>query len=133
MERKKEDFNFDSAIASVDRIKEMKSKNTIKQSTSIKPLQFEISKEDSELKKLLIQQINSKNLTYSDLHNYCTQIMGGNISGGKNLGYNLITGLRKRPTMTDVTFLMLCDFLNLDVVLKERESIDEEDIDGEEE
>ena len=117
-------FNLESAIASIERVKEMKARET-RPSTSIKPLKFEVSPNDSPLKQLLIRKINEKKLTYSDLHQYCTQVKGGDINEGKNFGYNLITGLRKRPTMTDVTFQILCDFLDLDIILRDRSTEEE--------
>jgi len=121
MNEKNQNYNFDAALSSVDQIKRMKSKNETKQSTSIKPLKFDLDPEDSALKTKLIEKINSKNLTYADLHEYCTGIMNGDILAGKNLGYNIITGLRKRHTMTDVTLHMLCDFINVDIVFEDRD------------
>lgn len=129
--KKKEDFNFNPIVADIERVKAMKAAKTKKKpSTSIKPLKFEPSPEDSPLKAEIIRQINSKNLTYSDIYNYCTKLKDGDIAEGQKLGYNVITGLKTRHTMIDTTFSMLCDFLDLDISLIDRHPVDTDDEDG---
>ena len=124
-------FNLNPIIANIEMVKAMKAgKSKKKPSTSIKPLKFDPSPEDSPLKAEIIRQINMRNLTYSDIYNYCTTLKGGDIAEGQKLGYNIISGLKTRHTMIDTTFSRLCDFLNLDITLVERqpiEKIDEED------
>lgn len=125
-------MDFSSVIANIDKVKAMKAAKKKKPSTSIKPLKFDRHPDDSPLKDELIKRINERNLTYSDIYAYCTKLKGGDISEGQKLGYNIISGLKNRHTMIDTTFSMLCDFLNLDIMLVERESVedsDEEDLD----
>lgn len=127
----KENFNFSPIVADIERVKALKSKVAKKPSTSVKPLKFETNEDDSPLKAEIIKQINSRDLTYSDIYEYCTKIKNGDIAEGQRLGYNIITGLKKRPTMLDTTFSMLCDFLDLDIALIVRQPIDTDDEDNE--
>ena len=121
-------FNLNPIIANIEMVKAMKAgKSKKKPSTSIKPLKFDPSPEDSPLKAEIIRQINMRNLTYSDIYNYCTTLKGGDIAEGQKLGYNIISGLKTRHTMIDTTFSMLCDFLNLDITLVERQPIEKTD------
>ena len=122
-------FNFEPIVANIEKVKKMKAAKAKKPSTSIKPLKFDESSEDSPLKTEIIRRINSKNLTYSDLYAYCTKVKGGDISEGQTFGYNIISGLKKRHTMLDTTFLILCDFLSLDINLVERNVENDEDRD----
>jgi len=132
MSEKKNKLDFSSVVANIDKVKEMKAKKQKKPSTSIKPLKFEESPEDTPLKAELVRRINAKNLTYSDIYDYCTKLKDGDISEGQTLGYNIITGLRKRHSMIDSTVTLLADFLGLDILFVERrtddEDNDEEDI-----
>lgn len=57
----------------------------------------------------------------------------GDNSEGQKLGYNIISGLKNRHTMIDTTFSMLCDFLNLDILLCERNTVEEDEEDEEDE
>lgn len=121
-------FNLNPIIANIEMVKAMKAgKSKKKPSTSIKPLKFDPSPEDSPLKAEIIRQINMRNLTYSDIYNYCTALKGGDIAEGQKLGYNIISGLKTRHTMIDTTFSRLCDFLNLDITLVERQPIEKTD------
>jgi hypothetical protein len=120
-------FDFSTVIANVDRVKAAKAAKEKKPSTSVKPLQFDPHQEDSPLKAAIIERINSRNLTYSDIYVYCTELKGGDIAEGQKLGYNIISGLKNRHTMIDTTFTMLCDFLQLDVMLINRAQEDKED------
>jgi hypothetical protein len=88
---------------------------------SMLPLQFKADQEDSTLKTALIEQINSRNLAYSDLFEYCSKIMGGDPIRGQKLGYNLITGMRKRRSMLDTTFSLWCDFLSLRILIVDKD------------
>jgi hypothetical protein len=126
------DFDFSNALNNADKVKAMKASKEKKPSTSIKPLVFEHHPEDSPLKEELINRINARNLTYADIYAYCTDLKGGDIAEGAKLGYNLISGLRKRHTMIDTTFSLLCDFLDLDIRLIERDKSEESDEENEE-
>lgn len=119
--KNKENFNFDEVLVNLDKVKEIKASKEKKSNKSIKPLNFEPLPGDSPLKAEIIRRINEKNLTYGDLYEYCTKIKGGNVDEGQNFGYNIISGLRKRHTMIDTTFAMLCDFLEIDIKLVSRE------------
>lgn len=130
MENNKKQFDLSSVVANIDKVKQMKAAKPKKANTSIRPLQFDQDPDDSPLKDELIRRINEKNLTYSDIYDYCTKLKGGDTSEGQKLGYNVISGLRKRHTMIDTTFSMLCDFLNLDIMLVERQP--QEDTEDEE-
>jgi hypothetical protein len=129
MENKKPNNNkmdFSTVIANVDRVKAAKAAREKKPSTSVKPLKFTPDQGDSPLKAAIIERINSKDMTYSDIYAYCTTLKEGDIAEGQKLGYNIISGLKNRHSMIDTTFTMLCDFLNLDVHLVERKKEDEE-------
>ena len=119
-------MDFTRIVANVERVRKSKANKAKKPSTSQKPLVFDTNPEDSALKSAIVDRINSQDLTYSDLYNYCGDLRGGDYSEGQKAGYNIISGLKYRPSMLDTTFSMLCDFLNLDVMLVERKE-DEED------
>jgi len=119
-------MDFTTIVANVDRVKRSKASKKKKPSTSVKPLAFEPHSDDSPLKAAIVDRINSQDMTYSDLYNYCSDIKDGDYAEGQKLGYNIISGLRHRHSMLDTTFSMLCDFLDLDVMLLERKE-DEED------
>lgn len=74
MENKTPKYDLASIVANIDKVKEMKAKKQKKPSTSIKPLKFDPSPEDSPLKAEIVRRINEKNLTYSDIYAYCTKI-----------------------------------------------------------
>lgn len=120
-------LDFSSIVSNIDKVKKIKEKKVKKASISLKPLKFERSDEDSPLKDEIIQRINEKNLSYSDLYDYCTKLKNGNADDGKRFGYNIISGLRSRHTMIDVTFSMLCDFLGLDISLTDRSPVEDDD------
>lgn len=127
----KQKFDLNPIVADIEKVKALKAKTVKKPSTSVKPLKFEVSPNDSPIKEEIIRQINMRNLTYSDIYNYCTKLKGGDIAEGQRLGYNLITGLKKRPTMLDTTVSVLCDFLDLDIILSPRHPIEDTDDDDE--
>lgn len=121
----KKQFDLSSVVANIDKVKQMKAAKPKKANTSIRPLKFEHDPDDSPLKDEIIRRINEKNLTYSDIYEYCTKLKGGDTAEGQKLGYNVISGLRKRHTMIDTTFSMLCDFINVDIMLVERKPQDD--------
>jgi hypothetical protein len=119
-----------SIVANIDKVKKMKAAKAKKPSTSIKPLKIEPNDEDTPLKAEIVRRINERNLTYSDIYNYCTELKGGDVAEGQKFGYNLISGLKNRRSMIDSTLSILCDFLKLDIMFVERkdvEPLDEED------
>jgi hypothetical protein len=124
MEKKKMDFT--TVIANVDKVKAAKAAKAKKPSTSVKPLKFTLHPNDSQLKAAVIERINSRNLTYSDIYKYCSDLKEGDVSEGQKLGYNIISGLKNRHTMIDTTFTMLCDFLELDIRLIDRKKDEDE-------
>ena len=126
---KKTDFDFTTIVGNVDKVKKAKAKKSKKPSTSVKPLKFDVDPEDSPLKAAIVERINAKDLVYSDLYDYCSDIKGGDTAEGQKLGYNIISGLRHRHSMLDTTFSMLCDFLGIDVLLAERKEDEDEDED----
>lgn len=130
MENKEKKYDMSSIVANIDKVKQMKQSKPKKVNTSIKPLKFDHHPDDSPLKDEIIRRINERDMTYSDIYNYCTQLKGGDASEGQKLGYNIISGLRNRHTMIDTTFSMLCDFLQLDIMLVERKKYD---VDGDNE
>lgn len=117
---------MDTVIINIPKVREMKAKsNKKRQNASLKPLKFEINPADSPLKTEIIKRINERNLTYGDLHEYCTnQIKGGDVAEGRKLGYNIISSIKSCHTMVDTTFALLCDFLNLDICLVDRNNIE---------
>jgi hypothetical protein len=122
MENKKPNnkMDFSTVIANVEKVKAAKAAREKKPSTSVKPLQFTPHQDDSPLKAAIIERINARKMTYSDIYAYCTSLKKGDIAEGQKLGYNIISGLKNRHSMIDTTFTMLCDFLELDVMLIER-------------
>lgn len=131
MEEKRK-FDLSGVVANIDKVKQMKAAKPKKANTSIRPLKFDRDPDDSPLKDEIIRRINERDLTYSDIYEYCTKLKGGDTAEGQKLGYNIISGLRKRHTMIDTTFSMLCDFLRLDIMLIERKyNEDEEGTDDE--
>jgi hypothetical protein len=122
------DMDFTTIVANVDKVRRAKAKKSKKVSTSVKPLKFDLHPDDSPLKAAIVERINAKDLVYSDLYDYCSDIKDGDTAEGQKLGYNIISGLRHRHSMLDTTFSMLCDFLGIDVLLAERKE-DEEDED----
>lgn len=125
----KEKYDFTPINANIEKVKELKKTKEKRPSISLRPLKFEPSDEDSPLKAEIIKRINEKNLTYSDIYAYCTNLKDGDISEGQKLGYNIISGLKNRHSMIDTTFSMLADFLKLDILLIDRK----EDTEDEEE
>jgi len=126
-------FNLGPIVADIEKVKRLKAAKKKKPSTSIRPLKFEPNSEDSPLKAEIIRRINAKNLTYSDIYKYCTDLNNGDIAEGQRLGYNIISGLKNRHSMIDTTFSMLCDFLKLDITLVEREEEPSEESEEEDE
>jgi hypothetical protein len=126
MEKKKNTLDFSNIIANVEKVRQAKAAKEKKPSTSVKPLKFEVSQEDSPLKAAIVERINARDLTYADIYKYCTNLKGGDIAEGQKLGYNTISGLKNRHTMIDTTFSMLCDFLEIDVMLVDRKKEENE-------
>lgn len=125
-------YDLSSIVANIEKVKQMKAAKQKKPSTSIRPLKFDPHPDDSPLKAEIVKRINAKNLTYSDIYAYCTTLKNGDISEGQKLGYNIISGLKNRRSMIDTTFSMLCDFLNLDVMLVDRKKVEDEEDEEEE-
>lgn len=123
----KNNFDLSSIVANIEQVKKLKASKPKQPSKSIRPLKFDPHPEDSPLKAEIVRRINEKNLTYSDIYEYCTNVKNGDISEGQKLGYNIISGLKNRHSMIDTTFSMLCDFLNLDVMLVNRKKNEEEE------
>ena len=130
---KKNVYDLSSIVANIDQVKKLKASKQKQPSKSIRPLKFDPHPEDSPLKAEIVRRINEKNLTYSDIYQYCTNIKNGDISEGQKLGYNIISGLKNRHSMIDTTFSMLCDFLGLDVMLVDRKKVEENEEESEEE
>lgn len=130
---KKNVYDLSSIVANIDQVKKLKASKQKQPSKSIRPLKFDPHPEDSPLKAEIVRRINEKNLTYSDIYQYCTNIKNGDISEGQKLGYNIISGLKNRHSMIDTTFSMLCDFLGLDVMLVDRKKVEENEEENEEE
>ena len=95
-------YDLTSVVANIDKVKQMKASKPKKANTSIRPLKFDRDPDDSPLKDEIIRRINERNLTYSDIYDYCTKLKGGDTAEGQKLGYNVISGLRKRHTMIDL-------------------------------
>ncbi len=85
------------------------------------PLKFDIDDEDSvSLKINLIRYINSKNFTYQDLFDFCIRYCDDNEEEGKRLAYNTISGLKEQRNIRADTIDLLCEFLNVDIILEEK-------------
>ena len=127
MANKKQEIDFTTIVANIDKVKQMKAPKEKKPSTSLRPLKFDIHPDDSPLKQDLIRRINERDLTYADIYAYCTNVKGGDIAEGQKFGYNIISGLENRHSMIDRTYSLLIDFLGLEIVLVEREKDSEEE------
>lgn len=125
--KKNQDMDFTTIVANVDKVKRARAQKAKTPNKSVKPLKFDPHPDDSPLKAAIIERINAKELVYSDLYNYCTEFVGGDEEAGQKLGVNVMSGLRNRHSMLDTTFSMLCDFLDLNVLLVPRQKEEDED------
>jgi len=86
------------------------------------PLFFEIEDPDAmSLKVNLVKYINSKEYTYQDLFDFCIKYCGDDEEAGKRLAYNTISGLKELRNIRADTIDLLCEFLNVDIILEERQ------------
>jgi hypothetical protein len=76
------------------------------------PLEYEIMDDDDDMVRMVKDEINSKGITTTDVYN---------VSSTPNAGYNLIYGLRKRPTMAYKTFQKWAEILDMEVVVTLKE------------
>ena len=113
-------YDLSQIVANIEKVKELKKQKPRKPSVSVRPLKFDPDPEDSPLKAEIIRRINAKNLVYSDLYAYCTNLKGGDVVEGQKLGYNIISGLKNRHTFIDTTLTLLADFLKLDILFVDR-------------
>lgn len=115
---------LDSIEASAENVKiiqkEVQKKRKKRSDT---PLYFEIDDDDDtlSLKINLIRYINSKNLTYQDLFDFCIQKCNGNEKEGKSLAYNTKSSLEKKLDIRSDKIDLLCEFLNVDIVLVDKD------------
>lgn len=107
----------DSADDAVLIVKEIQQKRKPKSEI---PLKFDIMDEDSiSLKTNLVKYINSKNLTYQDLFDFCIK-KSGEDKEGTRLAYSIIAGLKKQRNIRSDTIDIICEFLNVNIYLEER-------------
>lgn len=82
-------------------------------------LEFEIYEDDDTPIKILKEEINKRNLTRGDIHEFCKRLEK-NKSHLRAKAYNLIYGLNKRGSITTETYTIWLEFLDVDIVLKPR-------------
>ena len=113
------DFDFSDIIENSEKVREI---TTPKEKPKRKKeyIEIEITDDDSPLKAAIVERINKKKITYSDVCDYCIRLSDGDKKKGQSLGYNIINCLRNSNSMNDSKFTMWCDFLNLDVLLVDR-------------
>ena len=70
------------------------------------------------IKYNLIKEINSANLTYSDLKNFCEREYSD--VKGKRKAYNVIQGLDSDRDFRTDTIDAICKFLNISIVIEEK-------------
>jgi len=134
MEQKNNElYDLSSVVANISKVKQLKAAKQKKPSVSVRALKFAESPDDTPLKAEIIRQINSRNLKYSDIYEYCTKIKDGDIDAGQKLGYNIIYGLTHRHSMIDSTLTLLADFLGLDILFVKRQDVESVDEDEDEE
>lgn len=86
-----------------------------------KPLKFEVHDKDSNIKKIIVEYINTQDLYYADLVDYCVKyIFNGNFDAGSHKAYNIIDSLRLPRGIKDTSIDILLDFLGLDLGLMKR-------------
>lgn len=87
------------------------------------PLHFDIleNEDNISLKLNLIKYINTKDYTYQDLFDFCIKRCNGDEKAGKTLAYNTITGLSEKRNIRADTIDLICEFLNVDIIIQEKE------------
>ena len=133
---KENNYDFTTIEENIPKIKQLKvlSKDKKKPSVSLRPLKFEESEENTILKAEIIRRINEKNLIYNDLYEYCINLLDGDVDAGRKYAGNIISGLNRGHSMIDSTFYLLCDFLGLEIILKEKneiEAVDDDEFESE--
>lgn len=113
------EISFDDILArSKDAVPLVSSEREVtRRSKSVKKLHIEIREDDVPLKVKILEKINSKNLTYQDLLNFCIDYEGGESKSGLCLGNNIINCLRTRNTLSLNYLQILCDFLKIEIRL----------------
>ena len=113
---------FETTVISADDAKVIQKEIQVKRKKKSEiPLKFDIDDEDSvSLKINLIRYINSKNFTYQDLFDFCIRYCDDNEEEGKRLAYNTISGLKEQRNIRADTIDLLCEFLNVDIILEEK-------------
>ena len=111
--------NFDSElnliIDNAEKAKSVKRSRPKKKSKSYKPLKFEHTDQDHPIKDVLIDTINSRDLTYDDLKKFSIEAFGDEVRGSRFM-YNTIHSLSTPGGMRDETIMLLSDFLNLQLL-----------------
>ena len=113
------EISFDDILArSKDAVPLVSSEREVtRRSKSVKKLHIEIREDDVPLKVKILEKINSKNLTYQDLLNFCIDYEGGESKSGLCLGNNIINCLRTRNTLSLNYLQILCDFIKIEIRL----------------
>jgi len=127
---KDNNYDFSSIEANIPKVKQLAkiaTKDKKKPSVSLRPLKFEESENNTILKAEIIRRINEKNLIYNDLYEYCINLCGGDDDAGRKYAGNIISGLNRGHSMIDSTFYLLCDFLGLEIILRDRNELEEVD------
>ena len=124
-----DNFDFSDIIENSDIVREI---TTPKEKPKRKEyIEIETTDDDSPLKVAIVERINKRKISYADVCEYCIRISGGDKKKGQSLGYNIINCLRNSNSMNDSKFTMWCDFLNLDVLLVDRNPVETLDDDAE--
>jgi hypothetical protein len=118
----KSEICFDDILGRAkDAVTLVTEKETVRRSKSVKKLKIDPREDDAPLKIKILEKINSKNLTYQDLLNFCIDYEGGDSKSGLCLGNNIINCLRTRNTLSLNYLQILCDFLKIEIRLVDME------------
>lgn len=110
--------------ASVDSVKVItkEEKEKRKRKSEI-PLQFDVDESDGiSLRANIVRYINEKNLTYQDLFDFCIEKTDNNEEEGKRKAYAIISALAQKRNIRSDTIDLLCEFLNVDIILESRDN-----------
>ena len=110
-----------TSLEKSDIAKMVKKEKPKKKSKSYRPLHFEIKESDTPIKRAIVEQINSRDLTYDDLKAYF-ETFNQDETASNHGAYNVIETLRNRPGMMDKTISIILDFLEMDILFVSRQA-----------
>ncbi len=107
---------LNEVLQSIEDCKTNKSKlKKNKEVRAVKRLYFDIDEETPPLKAIIIENINEREIYYTDVKDFYSTIFDSKAKVEK--AYNDVNLLKNNSSMLDKTFLLFCKFLNLDLLL----------------